>query len=451
MELNRYDRQERIENWDQKRLTDAVVHITGSNNLAQATVATLVGLGIGTIRLYDNRIFNGDRGYLMFNAKRGQHAVYALADIAKAINPSIKIDGINWTFEEESWTPVLGKPDVIVECENDSWIEELIFKYGQKHNVPVINGSSMRWKGELADLLPGNRIPKNYLSPDYYSQENGNATSLVIAGLIAEEVRKLVMPLNKEDVLVDFEVHYNILSNNRFEDKEDVQPYDFEKNHTVYVIGAGSLGNVVVPALAREGIKRMVIIDNDTIEDVNLNRQLYFWDAVGQKKATTLAEKIKRLYPKTEIIAYDDLFMPDFVERTGAPKPDLIMVCTDSWKSRQMCNDYALQNNVPLINGGSSYNGGSVATVIPGQTACLECLLDITKKAEEEQVEEGCVAAPQPSVINSNFIVGGLMFGEVGTVFSPIESVSGLLVYDANSKKRFYSAELKPDCQHMHR
>lgn len=77
------------------------------------------------------------------------------------------------------------------------------------------------------------------------------------------------------------------------------------KKCTVGVAGCGGLGSNCAVALARVGVGRLVICDFDFIEESNLNRQYYFYDQIGFKKAPTLKENITRINPDVEVIAFD--------------------------------------------------------------------------------------------------------------------------------------------------
>jgi len=66
------------------------------------------------------------------------------------------------------------------------------------------------------------------------------------------------------------------------------------KGSSVGIAGAGGLGSNAAIALARAGVGRLVIVDFDTVEESNLNRQYYFRDQIGQVKVEALKENIQR-------------------------------------------------------------------------------------------------------------------------------------------------------------
>jgi len=77
------------------------------------------------------------------------------------------------------------------------------------------------------------------------------------------------------------------------------------KNHTVGVAGCGGLGSNCAVALARTGIGKLIIVDFDVISESNLNRQYYFYDQLGLKKAPALKDNINRINPFVDVVALD--------------------------------------------------------------------------------------------------------------------------------------------------
>ena len=76
-------------------------------------------------------------------------------------------------------------------------------------------------------------------------------------------------------------------------------------NKTVGIAGCGGLGSNCAVALARVGMGKLVIVDFDVISESNLNRQYFFFDQVGRKKAPTLRDNILRINPGIKVIVHD--------------------------------------------------------------------------------------------------------------------------------------------------
>lgn len=84
--------------------------------------------------------------------------------------------------------------------------------------------------------------------------------------------------------------------------------FDEIKKHlsrfTIGIAGAGGLGSNCAVALARSGIGRLVIADNDMVESGNLNRQFFFTAQTGMKKTEALKDNLYRVNPLTRVEAH---------------------------------------------------------------------------------------------------------------------------------------------------
>ncbi|HNW70649.1 MAG TPA: sulfur carrier protein ThiS adenylyltransferase ThiF [Bacteroidales bacterium] len=77
------------------------------------------------------------------------------------------------------------------------------------------------------------------------------------------------------------------------------------KEKSVGIAGCGGLGSNCAVALARVGVGKLIICDFDVVSETNLNRQYFFYDQLGQKKALALQENINRINPFVTAEAHD--------------------------------------------------------------------------------------------------------------------------------------------------
>ena len=101
----------------------------------------------------------------------------------------------------------------------------------------------------------------------------------------------------------------------RFERTELIfgaEAMDRLKNARVAVFGAGGVGGYVIEALARSGVGTIDIIDNDTVSESNINRQIIaLTQTVGRYKTDVMEERIKSINPDAKVNKYRMFFMPD--------------------------------------------------------------------------------------------------------------------------------------------
>ncbi|KAL4067887.1 hypothetical protein J3A83DRAFT_4254898 [Scleroderma citrinum] len=155
----------------------------------------------------------------------------------------------------------------------------------------------------------------------------------------------------------------------------------------ILVIGAGGLGCEILANLALTGFKDIHVIDMDTIDISNLNRQFLFRPAdVGKPKAIIAAEYIMRRVPGVKVTPYfgkiqdkDDSYYMQF---------NLVICGLDSVEARRWINA-TLVNLVdpenpeslkPLIDGGTEGFKGQARVILPTVTSCYECSLDMLNK-----------------------------------------------------------------------
>lgn len=154
----------------------------------------------------------------------------------------------------------------------------------------------------------------------------------------------------------------------------------------VLVVGAGGLGCELLKNLALMGFRNLEVIDMDTIELSNLNRQFLFRPQdVGKPKAEVAANFINRRIPGCKVVPhfkkiqdYDEYFYQQFH----------IIVCgLDSVVARRWMNGMMVSMTtedvmedgsfIPVVDGGTEGFKGNVRVIIPRVSACVECTLDL--------------------------------------------------------------------------
>ncbi|MBN1216432.1 MAG: ThiF family adenylyltransferase [Candidatus Lokiarchaeota archaeon] len=144
------------------------------------------------------------------------------------------------------------------------------------------------------------------------------------------------------------------------------------KNSTVLIAGIGGLGCEIAKNLAMVGVGKLILVDLDTIEFSNLNRQLLFVDAeIGEPKALAAAKKLRQINPYITIDAYNSSL--ERIDPSLYKEADIIIGGLDSMNARLNLNAQAIRFKKPLVDGGVSGYHGHMYTIYPYENACYEC------------------------------------------------------------------------------
>jgi len=117
------------------------------------------------------------------------------------------------------------------------------------------------------------------------------------------------------------------------------------------------------------------MIDLDTIDVSNLNRQFLFRPAhVGKAKATTAAESVQRFVPTgAKISAHHSNIMVQQFDRDYFASFDVVINGLDNAAARKHVNRMALAARRPLVEAGSTGYNGQAQEIRRGMTECYEC------------------------------------------------------------------------------
>lgn len=164
----------------------------------------------------------------------------------------------------------------------------------------------------------------------------------------------------------------------------------------ILVCGAGGLGSTVLANLASVGVGTIGIVDNDVLELSNLNRQyIHKLEGLGKVKVDSAKKWINEFNPQINIQTYQTrLSEENYSDIVG--NYDFIMDCFDSFKSKFLLNKIAVTTGKTLIHGGVTEFYGQVSVIVPGKTACLNCILP-----EEDQYVVKGVLSPAVTTIAS--------------------------------------------------
>ena len=146
-----------------------------------------------------------------------------------------------------------------------------------------------------------------------------------------------------------------------------------KKTH-IFIAGAGGLGSPVAIYLAVAGVGTITVVDMDTVDVSNLNRQILHSERdVGKKKTISAFEKLREYNTDITVNAIDATITADNVrELVGTANG--IVDAMDNYPVRYLLNRVALEKKIPFFHGAIRGFYGQATTIIPGKTACLECI-----------------------------------------------------------------------------
>jgi molybdopterin/thiamine biosynthesis adenylyltransferase len=144
------------------------------------------------------------------------------------------------------------------------------------------------------------------------------------------------------------------------------------------LVGCGALGTVAANLLVRAGVGRLRIIDRDFVEPSNLQRQTLFEESDARDslpKAVAAERRLRAINSGVQIEGVVADLTPKNTADLLSGFP-LILDGTDNFETRLLVNDAAISLGIPWIYAAAVASYGVTMTILPGQTACLACLLE---------------------------------------------------------------------------
>ncbi len=201
------------------------------------------------------------------------------------------------------------------------------------------------------------------------------------------------------------------------------------KNASVLVVGAGGLGSPVLFYLAAAGVGTIGVIDHDTVDLSNLQRQIIHTDeAQGIPKVFSAETRMTALNPHITVKPYHRKLTDEIAEELFS-EYDLIIDGTDGWDIRDLINRAAVATGKPVVSGAISAWEGQVTIYDPANNApCMACVFpEAPQPGMAATCSETGVIGALPGT------VGALMAGEaIKEIAGAGDSLRGrMLIFDA--------------------
>ena len=169
------------------------------------------------------------------------------------------------------------------------------------------------------------------------------------------------------------------------------------------IVGAGGLGSPVALYLGSAGVGRITVVDHDTVDTTNLQRQIAHSLAdVGQFKAQSIKQSIAAINPDVQVTVItqraDELLLSKLMHDV-----DVVLDCTDNFATRHAINRACVKHLKPLVSGAAIRFDGQVAVydLRNAQSPCYACVFPESSAVPDVQCAAMGVFAPLVGIIGS--------------------------------------------------
>jgi len=212
----------------------------------------------------------------------------------------------------------------------------------------------------------------------------------------------------------------------------------------VLIIGTGGLGSPAALYLAAAGVGTLGLVDFDTVDVTNLQRQvLHTQDRIGMAKTQSAKIALTALNPDVHVVEHNEVLSSESAPRLFR-QYDVIVNGCDNFPTRYLANDVAVFERKPLVDGGIFRFDGQVSTIVPFASPCYRCRYPAPPPPEEAP---SCAEAGVLGVLPG--IVGVLQATEVVKLILGIgQPLTGrLLTIDAlDMRFREFRVPRDPEC-----
>jgi molybdopterin/thiamine biosynthesis adenylyltransferase len=216
------------------------------------------------------------------------------------------------------------------------------------------------------------------------------------------------------------------------------------KNAKVLVVGAGGLGSPALLYLAAAGVGTLGIVDFDTVDESNLQRQIIHGVSdVGKSKAESARESIAEVNPYVKVILHKERLEADNVMEIFEPY-DLIIDGTDNFATRYLVNDACVLLHKPYVWGSIFRFDGQASVFWADYGPCYRCLYP---EPPPPGMVPSCAEGGVLGVLCAS--IGSIQVTEAIKLITGIgDSLAGrLMIYDAlEMNYRSVKVNKDPDC-----
>lgn len=129
------------------------------------------------------------------------------------------------------------------------------------------------------------------------------------------------------------------------------KPFERLRDSSVTVVGIGAVGSYVVEGLARAGVRHLRLVDFDTLQPSNLNRQIFaLHSTLGQSKVLAAKERVLDIQPDCRVETFACFAAEKTLETLLTPAPDLLIDAIDSLNPKTQLLSFGYQQQIPTLS-----------------------------------------------------------------------------------------------------
>jgi molybdopterin/thiamine biosynthesis adenylyltransferase/rhodanese-related sulfurtransferase len=210
----------------------------------------------------------------------------------------------------------------------------------------------------------------------------------------------------------------------------------------VLLLGAGGLGAPSALYLAAAGVGTLGLVDADTVDASNLQRQIiHATSRLGTPKVDSAEKALVDLNPDVKVVKYQERLTSENVDRIFGAGWDAIVDGCDNFPTRYLVNDASLFHKIPVIHGSIFRFDGQVTTFLPFNGPCYRCLYP---EPPPPHLAPSCAEAGVLGILPG--IIGTLQATEaIKLILERGESLAGRLVIYDSLKMSFRTLKLRRD------
>jgi adenylyltransferase/sulfurtransferase len=216
------------------------------------------------------------------------------------------------------------------------------------------------------------------------------------------------------------------------------------KNARVLCVGAGGLGSPALMYLAAAGVGTLGIVEFDTVDESNLQRQIIHGQSdIGRPKAESARDSVKEINPYVNVVIHNEALNNDNVFEIFA-QYDLIVDGTDNFATRYLVNDAAVLLGKPYVWGSIYRFDGQASVFWAEHGPCYRCLYP---EPPPPGMVPSCAEGGVLGVLCAS--IGSIQVTEAIKLLTGVGEplVGGLMVYDAlEMTYRKIKVRKDPDC-----